>query len=86
MRAMALGVSGAHAKPVEVIIQERLGTYRSGKGSTMNTAMAFAARSRPAIGPFLRRRRRQLNTSWIDGAESGRPARRRRRPEQRPTQ
>ena len=69
VRAMALEVSGAHAKPVEVIIQERLGTYRSGKGDAMNTALALAAEQARDRVHFYDADITNFDASWIDGAE-----------------
>ena len=78
VRAMAKEVSGAHAKPVEVIIQERLGTYRSGKGDAMNTALALAAEQGRDRVHFYDADITNFDASWIDGAESsGRPRLRR---------
>ncbi|MGH8941291.1 MAG: mannosylglycerate synthase domain-containing protein [Acidimicrobiia bacterium] len=69
VRAMALEVSGAHAKPVEVVIQERLGTYRSGKGDAMNTALALAAEQGRDRVHFYDADITNFDASWIDGAE-----------------
>ena len=70
VRAMAKEVSGAHAKPVEVIIQERLGTYRSGKGDAMNTALALAAEQGRDRVHFYDADITNFDASWIDGAEA----------------
>jgi mannosylglycerate synthase len=69
VRAMAPEVSGAHAKPVEVIIQERLGTYRSGKGDAMNTALTLAAEQGRDRVHFYDADITNFEASWIDGAE-----------------
>ena len=70
VRAMAKEVSSAHAKPVEVIIQERLGTYRSGKGDAMNTALALAAGQGRQRVHFYDADITNFDASWIDGAEA----------------
>jgi mannosylglycerate synthase len=70
VRAMAKEVSGAHAKPVEVIIQERLGTYRPGKGDAMNTALAHAADQERYRVHFYDADITNFDASWIDGAEA----------------
>ena len=63
-------VSRAHAKPVEVIIQERLGSYRSGKGDAMNTALALAAGQGRDRVHFYDADITNFDASWIDGAEA----------------
>ena len=68
--ATAKEVSRAHAKPVEVIIQERLGTYRSGKGDAMNTALALAAGQGRDRVHFYDADITNFDASWIDGAEA----------------
>ena len=70
VRAKAAAVSSAHAKPVEVIIQERLGSYRSGKGDAMNTALALAADQGRDRVHFYDADITNFDTSWIDGAEA----------------
>ena len=70
VRAMAKEVSGAHAKPVDVIVQERLGTYRSGKGDAMNTALALAAGQGRQRVHFYDADITNFDASWIDGAEA----------------
>ena len=69
VRAMALEVSGFYAKPVEVIIQERLGTYRLGKGDAMNTSLALAAEQGRDRVHFYDADITNFDASWIDGAE-----------------
>ena len=70
VRTMAKEMSGAHAKPVEVIIQERVGTYRSGKGDAMNTALALAAGQGRHRVHFYDADITNFDASWIDGAEA----------------
>ncbi len=70
VQASASAVSRAHAKPVEVIIQERLGSYRSGKGDAMNTALALAADQGRDRVHFYDADITNFDTSWIDGAEA----------------
>lgn len=70
VRAMAEEVSRAHANPVEVIVQERLGIYRSGKGDAMNTALARAAGQGRDRVHFYDADITNFDSSWIDGAEA----------------
>ncbi len=70
VRTMAMEVSRAHAKPVEVIMQERLGSYRSGKGDAMNTALALAAGQGRDRVHFYDADITNFDASWIDGAEA----------------
>jgi mannosylglycerate synthase len=68
--AMAREVSRAQAKPVEVIVQQRLGSYRAGKGDAMNTALAIAARQGRDRVHFYDADITNFDASWIDGAEA----------------
>ncbi len=70
VQASAAAVSQAHAKPVEVIIQQRLGSYRSGKGDAMNTALALAADQGRDRVHFYDADITNFDASWIDGAEA----------------
>lgn len=70
VRAMAGEVSRAYAKPVEVIMQQRLGTYRSGKGDAMNTALALAAGQGRDRVHFYDADITNFDSSWIEGAEA----------------
>jgi mannosylglycerate synthase len=70
VRAMAGEVSRAHAKPVEVIMQQRLGTYRPGKGDAMNTALALAAGQGRDRVHFYDADITNFDASWIEGAEA----------------
>jgi mannosylglycerate synthase len=70
VRAMAGEVSRAYTKPVEVIMQQRLGTYRSGKGDAMNTALALAAGQGRDRVHFYDADITNFDSSWIEGAEA----------------
>jgi mannosylglycerate synthase len=70
VRAEALEVSAAHAKPVEVILQERMGQFREGKGDGMNTALALAAEQGRDRVHFYDADITNFDSSWIDGAEA----------------
>jgi mannosylglycerate synthase len=70
VQASAAAVSRAYAKPVEVVIQERLGSYRSGKGDAMNTALGLAADQGRDRVHFYDADITNFDTSWIDGAEA----------------
>jgi len=70
VQVSAGAVSRAYAKPVEVVIQERLGSYRSGKGDAMNTALARAADQGRDRVHFYDADITNFDTSWIDGAEA----------------
>jgi hypothetical protein len=70
VRAIAGEVSRAHAKPIEVVVQQRLGSYRSGKGDAMNTALAIAAGQGRDRVHFYDADITNFDSSWIDGAEA----------------
>jgi mannosylglycerate synthase len=70
VRAGAVGISRAHSKPVEVILQERIGKLRPGKGDAMNTAMARAAEAGRDRVHFYDADITNFDSSWIDGAEA----------------
>lgn len=70
VRAMAREVSRARAKPIKVIVQERLGRYRSGKGDAMNTALALAAGQGRDRVHFYDADITNFDASWIEGAEA----------------
>jgi mannosylglycerate synthase len=70
VRAIAEEVSRAHAKPVEVIVQQRLGSYRPGKGDAMNTALALAAGQGRDRVHFYDADITNFDSSWIEGAET----------------
>jgi mannosylglycerate synthase len=60
----------ARGKRVEVLVQERIGRFRSGKGDGMNTAIALAAEQGRERVHFYDADITNFDTSWIDGAES----------------
>lgn len=62
-------ISVAHSKPVEVFAQERLGTFRSGKGDGMNTAIRRAAERGFDRIHFYDADITNFDHGWIDGAE-----------------
>ena len=66
---MAREVSRAQAKPVEVIVQQRLGTTER-EGGAMNTALALAARQGRDRVHFFDADITNFDASWIDGAEA----------------
>ena len=70
VRLMARDVSSAHAKPVEVVVQERLGVFRPAKGDGMNTALARAAGEGRDRVHFYDADITNFDASWIDGAEA----------------
>ena len=70
VRIMAREVSSAQAKPVEVVLQERLGVFRPAKGDGMNTALARAAGQGRDRVHFYDADITNFDTSWIDGAEA----------------
>ena len=67
--AIAEEVARAYGKPVEVIVQQRLGIYRSGKGDAMNTALARAAGQGRDRVHFYDADITNFDSSWIEGAE-----------------
>ncbi|MGH8915340.1 MAG: mannosylglycerate synthase domain-containing protein [Acidimicrobiia bacterium] len=70
IRAAAPGLAVTHGKPVEVLVQERLGTFRPGKGDGMNTAIALAAEQGRERVHFYDADITNFDKSWIDGAEA----------------
>lgn len=70
VRAGAREVSSAQGKPVEVILQQRMGSYRPGKGDGMNTAIARAAEQGRDRVHFYDADITNFDASWIDGAEA----------------
>ena len=57
------------AKPVSVILQERIGEFRPGKGDAMNTAIRRAAEEARERVHFYDADITNFDTTWIDGAE-----------------
>jgi mannosylglycerate synthase len=70
VRAGATDIFGAYSKPVKVILQERIGKLRPGKGDAMNTAMARAAEGAWDRVHFYDADITNFDSSWIDGAEA----------------
>jgi mannosylglycerate synthase len=70
VRAGAGEISRAHSKPIGVILQERIGTQRPGKGDAMNTAIARAAERAWERVHFYDADITNFDSSWIDGAEA----------------
>jgi mannosylglycerate synthase len=69
VRRQAPEVWRAHGKPVRVVLQERHGAFRSGKGDAMNTALALAADQGRDRVHFYDADITNFDASWIDGAE-----------------
>ena len=67
---VARDIAAAHGTPVQVFPQERLGSFRSGKGDGMNTALAAAAERGFDRAQFYDADITNLDASWIDGAEA----------------
>jgi mannosylglycerate synthase len=67
---MGRDVSAAQGKPIEVILQERVGRLRPGKGDAMNTAIARAAEQGWNRVHFYDADITNFDSSWIDGAEA----------------
>jgi mannosylglycerate synthase len=70
VRAGAVDISRANSKPVKVILQERIGKLRPGKGDAMNTAIARAAEGAWDRVHFYDADITNFDSSWIDGAEA----------------
>jgi mannosylglycerate synthase len=67
---MSRDVAAAQGKPIEVILQERVGRLRPGKGDAMNTAIARAAEQGRDRVHFYDADITNFGSSWIDGAET----------------
>lgn len=63
-------ISRAHLKPVTVLLQQRLGKLRPGKGDAMNTAIERAAEDGWDRVHFYDADITNFDSSWIDGAEA----------------
>jgi mannosylglycerate synthase len=70
VRQRATEIASAESKPVRVIEQERIGTYRSGKGDGMNTALRRAAALGRERVHFYDADITNFDDDWIDGAEA----------------
>jgi mannosylglycerate synthase len=66
----ARDISMAFSKPARVLLQERIGKLRPGKGDAMNTAMALAAEEGRERVHFYDADITNFDSSWIDGAEA----------------
>jgi mannosylglycerate synthase len=70
VRQGARDLSKATSKTTKVLLQERVGTLRPGKGDAMNTAMARAAEEGWERVHFYDADITNFDSSWIDGAEA----------------
>jgi mannosylglycerate synthase len=70
VRAGAEEIALSRSKTVDVILQERIGRLRPGKGDAMNTAMARAAERGWDRVHFYDADITNFDSSWIDGAEA----------------
>ncbi len=70
VREAARSVSAAESAPVRIIPQERMGSYRPGKGDGMNTALHLAADQGRTRVHFYDADITNFDESWIDGAET----------------
>ena len=68
--AVAGDIAQSAGKPIEVFAQERLGSFRSGKGDGMNTALAASAERGFERTHFYDADITNFDESWIDGAET----------------
>jgi mannosylglycerate synthase len=69
VRAIAGEIASAWGKPVQVLVQERIGAFRPGKGDGMNTAIALAAEQGRDRVHFYDADITNFDSSWIEGAE-----------------
>ncbi len=69
VRAGSREVATAFGKPIEVLVQERIGDLRPAKGDGMNTAIALAAEQGRDRVHFYDADITNFDSSWIDGAE-----------------
>jgi mannosylglycerate synthase len=70
VRAAGSQVAGATGKPISILLQERIGKLRPGKGDAMNTAIALAAAQGRDRVHFYDADITNFDSSWIDGAET----------------
>ena len=68
--AIAREISSTHGKPVIAFPQDRLGSYRSGKGDGMNTAIRRAAEGGFDRVHFYDADITNFDHGWIEGAET----------------
>lgn len=69
VRAASRELSITHGKPIEVLVQQRIGKLRPAKGDGMNTAIAKAAEQGRERVHFYDADITNFDSSWIDGAE-----------------
>ena len=69
VRREAIDIAAATGTPVSVFAQQRLGSFRSGKGDGMNTALRRAAERGFDRLHFYDADILNFDESWIDGAE-----------------
>ena len=69
-REACRSISAAESTPVRIVLQERIGSYRPGKGDAMNTALRMAANQGRARVHFYDADIANFDESWIDGAET----------------
>ena len=67
--SLASAIAGRESAPIEVFVQERIGSYRSGKGDGMNTAMRHAAIRGFERVHFYDADITNFDETWIQGAE-----------------
>ncbi|MFZ0013845.1 MAG: hypothetical protein WAL25_06970 [Acidimicrobiia bacterium] len=67
---LGVDVGAGHGVPVRVFTQERLGSFRPGKGDGMNTALAASAGRGFDRTHFYDADITNFDSSWIDGAEA----------------
>jgi mannosylglycerate synthase len=70
VEAGAAATASSLAKPVSVIPQERIGSFRPGKGDAMNTAIRRAADQGRDRVHFYDADITNFDATWIDGAEA----------------
>ncbi|HEX5695745.1 MAG TPA: hypothetical protein VFZ15_05130, partial [Acidimicrobiia bacterium] len=69
VRARSEEIASGQGKKVGVMVQERIGGLRPGKGDGMNTAIALAAAQGRDRAHFFDADITNFDSSWIDGAE-----------------
>lgn len=70
VRRLAEQIGASQGKPVAVMMQERIGTLRPGKGDAMNTAISRAAEQGRDRTHFYDADITNFGSSWIEGAEA----------------
>lgn len=69
VRRLADAIGATTGKPIQVLIQERIGELRPGKGDAMNTAIRRAAAAGRERVHFYDADITNFDSSWIEGAE-----------------